>query len=52
MHDDGGIVDPNIKPKKVTTMIKKKLHDKGLRTKVLVEVNEDYHDATIVFSTI
>jgi len=43
-----GIVDPNVKVKKLTTLIKKKLHDSGLRTKVLIEVNEDYHDATIV----
>lgn len=39
-------------PKKVTSMIKKKGKDDGLRTKVLIEVNEDFHDATLLVSVL
>lgn len=39
-----------IQPKKVTSAIKKKGKDDGLRTKVLIEVNEDFHDATLIVS--
>jgi len=45
---DDAVDDGSKKPKKVTTLVKKKLYDNGLRTKVLMEVNEDYHDAAIV----
>ena len=49
---DEPIDDGTKKPKKVTTLVKKKLYDDGLRTKVLIEVNEDYHDAAIVSSSL
>lgn len=39
-------------PKKVTSMIKKKGKDDGLWTKVLIEVNEDFHDATLLVSVL
>ena len=36
----------------MTTLVKKKLYDNGLRTKVLMEVNEDYHDAAVVSNSL
>lgn len=49
---DDAVDDGSKKPKKVTTLVKKKLYDNGLRTKVLMEVNEDYHDAAVVSNSL
>ncbi len=48
---DVAVEDPSLPaPKKSLSIIKKKGKDNGLRTKVLIEVNEDFHDATLIVS--